>query len=58
MQKTGLNVLMQIFLIRCSFSLENIQAGETDDDQSLKNLWYWSTEAIQTKSFNDFVFLV
>ena len=36
--------------------LENIQAGETDDNQTLKNSRYWSTEAIQTKSFNDFVF--
>ena len=58
MQKTGLNVVMQIFFIRCGFSLENIQAKLTDDDQPLKNSWYWSTEAIQTKAFNGFVFLV
>ena len=43
------------FFIRCGFSLENIQAGLTDDNQPLKNSWYWSTEAIQTKTFNDFV---
>ena len=42
--------------IRCGFLLENIQAGETDDDQTLKNSRYWSTEAIQMVSFNDFVF--
>ena len=44
------------FFIRCAFSLENIQAGVTDDDQPLANSRYWSTEAISTKSFNDFVF--
>ena len=49
---------MQIFFIRCGFSLENIQAKLTDDDQPLKNSRYWSTEAIQTKAFNGFVFLV
>ena len=48
---------MQIFFIRCGFSLENIQAGVTDDIQPLKNLKYCSTEAIETKSFNDFFFL-
>ena len=36
--------------------LENIQAVVTGDNQPLKNSRYWSTEAIQTKSFNDFVF--
>ena len=34
---------MQIFFIGCGFSLENIQAGLTDDNQPLKNSWYWST---------------
>ena len=47
---------MQICFIRCVFSLENIQAGVTDGDQLLKNSQHWSTEATQTKSFNDFVF--
>ena len=40
----------------CGFSLENIQAELTNDDQPLKNSLYWLTEAIQTKSFNDFAF--
>ena len=38
------------------FFLENIRAGLTDDNQPLKNSRYRSTEAIQTKSFNDFAF--
>ena len=42
--------------IRCGFSLENMQGSLTDDDVSLTNSRYWSTEPIQTKSFNDFVF--
>ena len=44
------------FFIRCSFLFENIQARVTDNDQLLKNSRYWFTEAIQTKSFHDFVF--
>ena len=44
------------FYIRCGFSLENMQAPLTDDDVPLTNSRYWSTEPIQTKSFNDFVF--
>ena len=44
------------FYIRCGFSLENMQAPLTDDDVPLTNSHYWSTEPIQTKSFNDFVF--
>ena len=42
--------------IRCGFSLENIQSGLTDDNQPLKNSRCWLTEAIQTKTFNDFDF--
>ena len=44
------------FYIRCGFSLDNMQIPLTDDDVSLTNSRYWSTESIQTKSFNDFVF--
>ena len=44
------------FYIRCGFSLENMQAPLTDDDVPLTNSRNWSTEPIQTKSFNDFVF--
>ena len=44
------------FLIRCGFSLENIQPSLEDYDEPLKNSSYWSTDPIQTKSFNDYVF--
>ena len=44
------------FYIRCGFSLENMQVPLTDDDVPPTNSRYWSTEPIQTKSFNDFVF--
>ena len=44
------------FYIRCGFSLENMQPPLTDDDAPLTNSCCWSTELIQTKSFNDFVF--
>ena len=44
------------FLVRCGFSLENIQPPIGDYDQPLKVSRYWSTDLIQTKSFNDFVF--
>ena len=33
-----------------------MQAPLTDDEEPLTNSRYWSTEPIQTKSFNDFVF--
>ena len=44
------------FYIRCGFCLENMQAPLTDDDVPLTNSCYWSTEPIQSKSVNDFVF--
>ena len=50
-QKSAVN-----FLIRCGFSLENIQPSLEDYDEPLKNSSYWSTDPIQTKSFNDYVF--
>ena len=46
------------FLVRCSFSLENIQPSIDDYDQLLKVSRYRSTDPIQAKSFNDFVFLI
>ena len=44
------------FLVRCGFSLENIQPPIGDYDQPLKVSRYWCTNPIQAKSFNDFVF--
>ena len=44
------------FYIRCGFCLENMEAPLADDDVPLANSCYWSTEPIQSKSVNDFVF--
>ena len=44
------------FLIRSGFSLENIQSIIDDYNEPLKNSRYWTTDLIQTKSFNDCVY--
>ena len=44
------------FLIRSGFSLENIQSAVDDFNEPLKNSRYWTTNSIQTKSFNDYVY--
>ena len=44
------------FLIRCAFSLENIQPVLDAYSEPLKNTRYWTTDPIETKSFNDFVY--
>ena len=44
------------FLIRSGFSLENIQSMLDDYNEPLKNSRYWTTDPIQTKSFNDYVY--
>ena len=43
----------EYFLIRCGFSLENIQPVLDNYNEPLKNTRYWSTDPIETKSFND-----
>ena len=43
------------YLIRCGFSLQNVQPSPEDIDQPLTATRYWSTDPISTKSFNDFV---
>ena len=42
-------------LIRAGFSIENIQALD-NYSEPLTQTRYWSTESIETKSFNDFVY--
>ena len=42
-------------LIRAGFSIENIQQPLDNYSEPLIQTRYWSTEPIQTKSFNDFV---
>ena len=44
------------FFIRSGFSLENIQQALDQYNEPLKNSRYWTTDPIQTKSFNDFVY--
>ena len=44
------------FLVRCAFSLENVQPTLDQYSEPLKNTRYWTTEPIETKSFNDFIY--
>ena len=44
------------FIIRSGFSLENIQPVLDQYNEPLKSSRYWTTELIQTNSFNDFVY--
>ena len=46
----------EYFLIRGSFSIEHFQPVLDNYNEPLKNTRYWSTEPIETKSFNDFVY--
>ena len=46
----------EYFLIRGGFSIENFQPALDNYNDTLKNTKYWSTEPIETKSFNEFVF--
>ena len=43
-------------LIRAGFSIENIQQALDNYTEPLLQSRYWSTEPIQTNSFNDFVY--
>ena len=42
-------------LIRAGFSIENIHQALDNYTERLTQTRYWSTEPVQTKSFNDFV---
>ena len=44
------------FLVRCAFSIENVQPTLDQYSEPWKNTRYWATEPIETKSFNDFVY--
>ena len=46
----------EYFLIRGGFSIENFQPTLDNYNEPLKNTKYWSTEPIETKSFNEFVY--
>ena len=45
----------QDVLLRGGFSIENVQQALDNYSEPLLQTKYWSTEPIQTKSFNDFV---
>ena len=42
-------------LIRAGFSIENVQQVLNDYSEPLVQTRYWSTEPLQTKSFNEFI---
>ena len=42
-------------LIRAGFSIENVQQALDNYSEPLVQTRYWSTDPIQTKSFNDFI---
>ena len=44
------------FFIKCEFSLENIQPSHIEKEQAIRNSRHWSTEAHQTKLFNDLIY--
>ena len=46
----------EYFLVKGGFSIEHFQATLDNYNEPLKNTRYWSTEPIETKSFNDFVY--
>ena len=46
----------EYFLIRGGFSIEHFQPTLDNYNEPLKNTRYWSTEPIESKSFNNFVY--
>ena len=46
----------EYFLIRSGFSIENFQPVLDSYNEPLKDTRYWSTDPIETKSFNDFAY--
>ena len=55
--KIGLNNLsIGDFIIKCGFSLENIQPFRFENEEPAVNSRYLSTDPFQTKSFNDYIY--
>ena len=44
------------FIIKCGFSLENVQLSPFENEELIVNSHYWSTEPYQTKSVNDYIY--
>ena len=45
------------FIIKYGFSLENVPPSPFGNETPILNSRYWSTEAYQTKSLNDYIYL-
>ena len=45
-----------IVMIKCGFSLEDIQPAPTEHNIHILNVGYWITEPYKTTFFNDFIF--
>ena len=45
------------FVTKCGFSLENLQRSPFENEAPIVNSRYWSIEAYQTKSFNDYIYI-
>ena len=43
------------FIIKCGFSIENVRPSPFENEASIVNFRYWSTEVYQTKSFIDYI---
>ena len=44
------------FIIKCAFSLENVQPSPFENEGPIVNFRYWSTKAYQTKLFNGYIY--
>ena len=43
-------------MIKCGFSIENIQPVPSEYNITILNARYWTTEPCKTTFFNDFIF--
>ena len=44
------------FIIKCGFSLKNVQPSPFENEVLILNSRYWSMETYQTQSFNDYIY--
>ena len=44
------------FIIKCGFSLENVQPSPFENEAAIVNSRYWSTEVYQTTLFYDYIY--
>lgn len=53
--RTKFNPQEKYVVIKCGFSIENLQPGPVENDSPVINMRYWSTESYRTKYFNDYI---